>query len=65
VKTAKTKDGKLVTASETASEEAICPHCGGTVTLRSRRTMNGGEKSYYWRHLSNQNRHCSGRSRVV
>ncbi|MCB9420255.1 MAG: hypothetical protein H6667_10635 [Ardenticatenaceae bacterium] len=65
MKTAKTKDGKLITASETAPEEAICPYCGGAVTLRSRSTMNGGKKSYYWRHLNNQNRNCSGRYRVV
>jgi hypothetical protein len=65
VKTAKTKDGKAITASKAAPDEAICPYCGGMVTLRSRRTMNGGAKSYYWRHRNNQNRNCSGRSRVI
>jgi hypothetical protein len=65
VKLAKIKDDKLIEASESAPQEAICPYCGGEVTLRSRRTMNGGEKSYYWRHLNNQNRNCSGRTRMV
>jgi hypothetical protein len=65
VKTAKTKDGKEITASKTAPDKAICPYCDGIVTLRSRRTMNGGEKAYYWRHCNNQNRNCSGRTRVI
>jgi hypothetical protein len=65
VKTAKTIDGKIIEASESAPPKAICPYCGGEVTLRSRRMMNSDVKAYYWRHRNNENRNCSGRSRVV
>jgi hypothetical protein len=65
MKLAQTPDGKLVEATVAAPKEAICPHCGGTLKLRSRRAMNNGKASYYWRHRSNQNRNCSGRQRPI
>jgi hypothetical protein len=36
-------------ASPDAPERAICPHCGGRLTLRRRQRMGGG-CSYFWRH---------------
>ena len=62
---AQTNEGKKVTATVDAPKEAICPHCGGILTLRSRKTMNSCESTYFWRHCSNQNRHCSARHRPV
>ena len=50
-----------ITAVADAPAQAICPHCGGQVTLRRRQRMNG-TVVYFWRHLDNHNRECSGRS---
>ena len=44
------KNQQPVTASHTAPDKAIYPHCGGVVTLRRRKCM-GGECVYFWRHL--------------
>jgi hypothetical protein len=33
--------------------------------LRSRRTMNNGQKTYYWRHRSNRDTHCSARNHPI
>ncbi|MEM7112269.1 MAG: hypothetical protein AAF614_07545 [Chloroflexota bacterium] len=63
MKIAQTPDGTPLVASPEAPKQAICPVCGGTLTLRSRKTMSPGEKVYYWRHRGNRNRHCSGRTR--
>ncbi|MDX1417216.1 MAG: hypothetical protein R3293_23620 [Candidatus Promineifilaceae bacterium] len=63
MKTAKTKDGERVEASEEAPQEAICMYCGGVVILRGRRRMGTSKKSYFWRHLDNKNMNCRGRSR--
>ena len=60
---AKTTAGAQVTASNNAPKEAICPYCGGVVTLRSRKLMGNQGRSYYWRHRDNENRNCPGRSR--
>jgi hypothetical protein len=49
-------------ASPDAPEQAICPYCGGRLTLRRRQRMGGG-CSYFWRHLDNEQRRCNGRSR--
>ncbi|MCA9966845.1 MAG: hypothetical protein KC423_21500 [Anaerolineales bacterium] len=65
MKTAQTSEGKPLIAASTAPKQAICPHCGGTVTLRNRKTMNNGERIYFWRHKSNLNRNCSGRTRPI
>jgi len=63
MKVAQTRDGKQIVAAPTAPDKAVCPACGGTLILRSRRTMGNGNKTYYWRHRSNRNRNCSARNR--
>jgi hypothetical protein len=65
MKVAQTPAGKPLIADTNAPKQAICPHCGGPVTLRTRKTMNNGDQSYFWRHKSNQNRNCSGRNRPI
>ena len=64
MKIARTTEGKEIIATAGAPERAVCPYCGGVLVLRGRRTMNKGEYAYYWRHLNNNNRHCSGRKRL-
>ncbi|HRQ42627.1 MAG TPA: hypothetical protein PLD25_32340 [Chloroflexota bacterium] len=70
-----------VTASPSAPDKAICPHCGGVVVpsallrtgLRQRRRMNDGGCAYFWRHQDNRNRAlrlrsaqaCNGRSHGI
>lgn len=51
-------------ASTTAPDKAVCPDCGGVVTLRQRKCMDGSTV-YFWRHQDNRNRACNGRSRPV
>jgi hypothetical protein len=63
MKVAQTAEGKPITADATAPSRAICPICGGKLSLRSRKTMNNGQRTYYWRHRSNHNRFCSARNR--
>ena len=63
MKSAKTADGKKIEAAEDSPSKAICPYCGGEVVLRGRKLMGSKEKSYFWRHLDNQNRKCPGRVR--
>lgn len=65
MKIAQTVDGKQVIAEVSAPPRAVCPACGGELTLRSRRTMNNGGRTYFWRHRSNLNRHCSARNRPI
>jgi hypothetical protein len=65
MKFAESADGKRIEASPQAPEEAICPDCGGKLTLRSRRTMNNGKVTYFWRHRGNKNRYCTARRRPV
>jgi hypothetical protein len=52
-----------IEAMEGAPSHALCPFCGGKVALRGRKLMGSTLKSYYWRHLDNQNRKCPGRVR--
>ena len=47
-----------IAAAADAPAQAICPHCGGPVTLRCRHRMNG-TAVYFWRHLDNQSQACS------
>ncbi|MCA9955358.1 MAG: hypothetical protein KC434_11600 [Anaerolineales bacterium] len=56
-------DGTAVEATATAPSEATCPHCGGVLLLRQRRTMNQSVVAFYWRHASNQNLKCRARRR--
>ena len=63
MKLAQTAEGLEIEAAEGAPKQAICAYCGGVVILRGRKLMGKDEKSYYWRHLDNQNRKCPGRVR--
>ncbi len=62
MKTAVTQHGDSVLADAAAPARATCPHCGGQVLLRRRRTMDG-TIAYYWRHKNNHRIHCQGRSK--
>ena len=53
-----------IAAAADAPPQAICPHCGGQVTLRRRQRMDG-TAVYFWRHLDNHNRECSSRSHAA
>lgn len=65
MKIANTPNGQPIEASPAAPREAICPYCGGKLILRSRRTMNNGKATYFWRHHSNMNSNCAARRRPV
>jgi hypothetical protein len=65
MKVAVTIEGKQIVATAAAPRKAVCPICGGELTLRSRKTMNNGDRSYFWRHRSNHNRFCSARHRPI
>ncbi|MCB9009712.1 MAG: hypothetical protein H6656_20495 [Ardenticatenaceae bacterium] len=65
MKVANLPDGTAVEATESAPQEAICPHCGGVLLLRQRRTMKKSVVAFYWRHSSNQNLNCTARKRHV
>jgi hypothetical protein len=58
------KNQQPITASNTAPDKAVCPHCGGVVVLRRRKCM-GGECVYFWRHQDNQHWACNGRSHAL
>lgn len=63
MKLARSEDGIEVTAAKESPNKARCLYCEGVVILRSRKVMGSSKKSYYWRHLDNQNRNCPGRAR--
>jgi hypothetical protein len=65
MKVAETTGGEPIEASLMAPKQAVCPCCGGRVTLRSRRVMGDGKRTYHWRHQGNVNRDCSARHRPV
>lgn len=65
MKIAQTKEGQSVIATATAPLEAVCPHCGGVLVLRYRRTMGNEKLIYYWRHESNRNVQCRARQRPI
>lgn len=56
--------GNVIPAAEHAPQTAACPHCGDTVFLRQRRSMDG-TVSYYWRHKRNRALDCRGRTRPL
>jgi hypothetical protein len=58
-----TPDGRPVEASAAAPLEAICPYCQAVVTLRGRKLMGAGGKTYYWRHQQNSKLQCVKRTR--
>jgi len=51
MKTAVSSCGTPLVAAIGAPTHAVCPKCGGLVTLRVRRLMANSGNSYYWRHL--------------
>lgn len=57
MKTAVTTQGEPIQADPTAPKRAFCPNCGGPVSLRQRRSMDG-HVSYFWRHDDNRRLHC-------
>jgi hypothetical protein len=50
-------DGQLVQAGPDSPEKAQCPVCGGTVTKRKRRRMDGGF-SWFYRHVGGEDEDC-------
>ncbi len=50
MKTAVSSNGKSLVAAPEAPAYAMCPNCGGLVTLRVRKLMANSGNSYYWRH---------------
>ncbi|MCP4425075.1 MAG: hypothetical protein GY803_11315 [Chloroflexi bacterium] len=65
MKIAQTPEGQTVKAEAASPKQAICPRCGGRLSLRSRRVMGNDKKTYFWRHQGNMNRHCSARRQPV
>jgi len=63
MKTALTPDGNPIEASADAPPEAICPYCRAVVTLRGRKLMGNGGKTYYWRHQQNSKLQCIKRAK--
>ena len=57
-------NGQLVLAVADSPEEAACPSCGGTVTKRRRRKMNG-QTTYFYRHMRGVGDGCRRRYRPV
>ena len=53
MKTAITRLGESVRASDAAPEYAYCPKCGGSVMLRARKLMANAGYSYYFQHSDN------------
>jgi hypothetical protein len=53
-------NGKLVAAALDSSEVAVCPSCGGMVTKRKRRKLDG-QTTYYYRHNRGVGQDCARR----
>ena len=53
---------ETITAEANAPGKAICPFCGATVILRTRRQLvQVGGVTYFWRHENHINRRCPAR----
>ncbi len=50
-------NGQLIQASPDAPEKAVCPTCGGAVTKRKRRRMDGSV-TYFYRHNTGEGENC-------
>jgi hypothetical protein len=62
MKIALDETGQNIQAEAEAPKIAICPYCGGQVSLRRRRSGYRPENfSYFWRHRDQANRDCPGR----
>lgn len=65
VKDALDKNDAHIEAGPNTPEVAICPACGGTVDLRSRRTgKNPDDRIWYYRHRRGEGKRCPRRSRA-
>jgi hypothetical protein len=64
VKTAVNEMGEPIAAESAPGDRALCPYCGGIVTRRYKRLMDGCSVAY-WRHRNNRDTDCQGRSRRV
>ena len=53
-------DGKLVVAAPDSPEVAVCPSCGGVVTKRKRRKLDG-QATYFYRHKRGVGQGCPRR----
>ncbi|MCP4542435.1 MAG: hypothetical protein GY832_35375 [Chloroflexi bacterium] len=53
-------DDQLVQASPDSPKKAQCPSCGGTVTKRKRRRMDGGT-TFFYRHDAGEGEGCPQR----
>lgn len=66
MKIAFTTASRPIKAAPDAPTKAVCPQCGGTVTLRHRKRMNNEGISYFWRHSDNHQGHrCRARTSPV
>jgi len=62
MKIALDETGLKIQAEAGRPKVAICPFCGGQVTLRRRRSgYRSGVICYFWRRLDQANRNCPGR----
>lgn len=60
--TALDQTGVLIEAAIGAPEQAVCPHCGGVVILRRRRSHRlSSDVSHFWRHRDHDNIDCPAR----
>ena len=53
-----TVEGQLVQAGPDSPEKGCCPACGGAVSKRKRRRMDGSV-AYFYRHDNGQGDNCS------
>lgn len=51
-------NGQMISAGPDSPEKAQCPVCGGTVTKRKRRRMDGSV-SWFYRHIHGEGKGCS------
>ena len=54
-------NGRLMVAGPGSPEKAMCPSCGGTVSKRKRRKMDG-EVVYFYRHKRGVGEECPRRA---
>ena len=55
-------DGQLIQADPNSPETALCPACGGSVSKRKRRNMDGSV-TYFYRHAHGEGDTCPLRHR--
>ena len=66
MKVAVDQTGSPVWAKAGAPWQALCPFCGGPMTLRCRqRSSRSSDVTYFWRHQDNTNLDCRARFSVT